>query len=479
MFAPTKFPFLSESLVRVEDNRLALFKYVFPVRLKRPETLSFLGYIQPLGAINPIAEVQARWVVQLLLGNVRLPTKVCGGAPARERNEMTEYRLHCHFAAYSSLTDKGHTPSTLESAMPDLRQADAIPMLEAAIRAADDSKLRRTNVTSTPTAPKYVDTTVTRPQTPDPNLLPQLPVACPWDRPLVSGFHRGLTRWRLSCGRSCWERNWRSATPPPEGYLPPRSSCPQTLRKRSTHAFPRFPPRSPTVCSIREAVAGLELVLGSAAHIRAVWVPGHAGIEGNEAAHRLARAFLSLPSAGQPLLRPLDAPSGSDASIGPSPPQHPRNETKRRLSTRLPECPTSIPRGYPRAAEVRLRRITTGCAWTPYRLARFGLRSPEHAICDRCSSTPTSAPQANQTAVLITDTSINAQSSAHLATLRHLLWECPARRKERHIALAQLGPPPQMTFELWTAPTGPTDVKRRVFNSLLAYVRTAGLAGLL
>ncbi|KAM7293483.1 flavin-containing monooxygenase 5 [Ixodes scapularis] len=70
-----RFPFLSESLVRVEDNRLALFKYVFPVRLKRPETLSFLGYIQPLGAINPIAEVQARWVVQLLLGNVRLPTK--------------------------------------------------------------------------------------------------------------------------------------------------------------------------------------------------------------------------------------------------------------------------------------------------------------------------------------------------------------------------------------------------------------------
>ncbi|CAN7937600.1 unnamed protein product [Ixodes hexagonus] len=57
-------------------NRLELFKYVFPARLTRPETLSFLGYIQPLGAINPIAEVQARWVVQLLLGNVRLPSKV-------------------------------------------------------------------------------------------------------------------------------------------------------------------------------------------------------------------------------------------------------------------------------------------------------------------------------------------------------------------------------------------------------------------
>lgn len=70
-----KFPFLDDSLLKVEGNRLQLFKYVFPAHLARPETLSFLGYIQPLGAINPIAEIQARWVVQVLLGNSRLPSK--------------------------------------------------------------------------------------------------------------------------------------------------------------------------------------------------------------------------------------------------------------------------------------------------------------------------------------------------------------------------------------------------------------------
>nr|XP_037276296.1 flavin-containing monooxygenase 5-like [Rhipicephalus microplus] len=70
-----RFPFLDESLLRVDSNRLPLFKYVFPAHMEHPETLSFLGYIQPLGAINPIAEMQARWVVQVLLGKVQLPSK--------------------------------------------------------------------------------------------------------------------------------------------------------------------------------------------------------------------------------------------------------------------------------------------------------------------------------------------------------------------------------------------------------------------
>ncbi|KAL1427562.1 hypothetical protein MTO96_017264 [Rhipicephalus appendiculatus] len=70
-----KFPFLDDSLLRIDSNRLPLFKYVFPAHMEHPETLSFLGYIQPLGAINPIAEMQARWVVQVLLGNVQLPSK--------------------------------------------------------------------------------------------------------------------------------------------------------------------------------------------------------------------------------------------------------------------------------------------------------------------------------------------------------------------------------------------------------------------
>ncbi|XP_077519647.1 flavin-containing monooxygenase 5-like [Amblyomma americanum] len=70
-----RFPFLDDSVLRIDGNRLPLFKYVFPAHLAHPATLSFVGYIQPLGAINPIAEMQARWVVQVLLGNVPLPSK--------------------------------------------------------------------------------------------------------------------------------------------------------------------------------------------------------------------------------------------------------------------------------------------------------------------------------------------------------------------------------------------------------------------
>jgi dimethylaniline monooxygenase (N-oxide forming) len=40
-----------------------------------PPSLSIIGLIQPLGAIMPISEMQSRWIVQILKGNVGLPTK--------------------------------------------------------------------------------------------------------------------------------------------------------------------------------------------------------------------------------------------------------------------------------------------------------------------------------------------------------------------------------------------------------------------
>jgi hypothetical protein len=40
------------------------------------ETLAFLGFVRPpLGAIPPIAEMQARWLAQILSGHLRLPSK--------------------------------------------------------------------------------------------------------------------------------------------------------------------------------------------------------------------------------------------------------------------------------------------------------------------------------------------------------------------------------------------------------------------
>lgn len=39
------------------------------------ENLFFLGLIQPLGAIMPLSEVQAKWIAGILTGKSKLPPK--------------------------------------------------------------------------------------------------------------------------------------------------------------------------------------------------------------------------------------------------------------------------------------------------------------------------------------------------------------------------------------------------------------------
>lgn len=62
------FPFLDESVVKVEDGQASLYKYILPAHLPKP-TLAVIGLIKPLGSMIPTGETQARWVVQVLKGN--------------------------------------------------------------------------------------------------------------------------------------------------------------------------------------------------------------------------------------------------------------------------------------------------------------------------------------------------------------------------------------------------------------------------
>lgn len=64
------FPFFDEDFFSVPDNDLVLYKRIFP--LDR-ESLYFVGFVQPWGAIMPIAEVQSRIVGDHLLGEHALP----------------------------------------------------------------------------------------------------------------------------------------------------------------------------------------------------------------------------------------------------------------------------------------------------------------------------------------------------------------------------------------------------------------------
>jgi dimethylaniline monooxygenase (N-oxide forming) len=65
------FPFFDEKVVAAKDNRLPLYRRV--VSVEHPG-LYFLGFIQPLGAIMPIAEAQSEWVADLLGGRAKLPS---------------------------------------------------------------------------------------------------------------------------------------------------------------------------------------------------------------------------------------------------------------------------------------------------------------------------------------------------------------------------------------------------------------------
>ncbi len=64
------FPFFDPNLISAKDNRLPLYKRV--VSAEHPG-LYFIGFIQPLGAIMPLAEAQAEWIADLLSGRGQLP----------------------------------------------------------------------------------------------------------------------------------------------------------------------------------------------------------------------------------------------------------------------------------------------------------------------------------------------------------------------------------------------------------------------
>jgi dimethylaniline monooxygenase (N-oxide forming) len=66
------FPFFDEALIAAPDNDLPLFRRVF-----HPDVPSvfFIGLLQPLGAIMPLAEAQAEWVCDHLAGRYALPER--------------------------------------------------------------------------------------------------------------------------------------------------------------------------------------------------------------------------------------------------------------------------------------------------------------------------------------------------------------------------------------------------------------------
>lgn len=64
------FPFFDASIIEARENELPLFRRVFHPQYR---DLFFIGLLQPLGAIMPLAEWQSIWVSKYLLGKYALP----------------------------------------------------------------------------------------------------------------------------------------------------------------------------------------------------------------------------------------------------------------------------------------------------------------------------------------------------------------------------------------------------------------------
>ncbi len=66
------FPFFDPGFLSAPGNRIELFRRVF--KPGNP-SLAFVGLLQPLGAIMPLAEAQGQWLAEYLLGRYHLPPR--------------------------------------------------------------------------------------------------------------------------------------------------------------------------------------------------------------------------------------------------------------------------------------------------------------------------------------------------------------------------------------------------------------------
>lgn len=68
-----EFPYLEKGIIPIEENRVELYKYMYPPDLAHP-TLAVVGLLQPIGAVIPMSELQCRLACEVLAGRKKLPS---------------------------------------------------------------------------------------------------------------------------------------------------------------------------------------------------------------------------------------------------------------------------------------------------------------------------------------------------------------------------------------------------------------------
>ena len=70
------FPFMSEEIIKVENNSIELFGYMWPATVcKKHATIALIGFIAQAGAINPAVELQCRWATRVFQKHAKLPSE--------------------------------------------------------------------------------------------------------------------------------------------------------------------------------------------------------------------------------------------------------------------------------------------------------------------------------------------------------------------------------------------------------------------
>jgi dimethylaniline monooxygenase (N-oxide forming) len=105
------FPFFRKDLISAPNNDLPLFCRVFHPQFS---DLFFIGLLQPLGAIMPLAELQSEWIADYLVGDYALPGfNQMQHAISRDRQAMRQrygdaprHTMQVDFAPYVSMVKR-------------------------------------------------------------------------------------------------------------------------------------------------------------------------------------------------------------------------------------------------------------------------------------------------------------------------------------------------------------------------------------